>query len=214
MAAAQRKTEASILDGGAGKLIDRCAEAVAAADRVLGLAKTGAKAKIAEAGGMDAAQHVAHGLAWLATTVESLRQMQLWAGRLKDEGKFGEFEQLLLAAAIAEYGAQIAGGIPMSQLELIRPEALGVSRAEIRRFEDAVADLVSEGGAQVYKDPEGNVETILEPPGGEPRVTVQPPQSPSMNLGPPLQLNNPPFHVLPAVVPTKPPAPDFPQKAR
>ena len=74
--------------------------------------------------------------------------------------------------------------------------------------------LGSEGGAQVYKDPEGNVETILEPSGGEPRVTVQPPQSPSMNLGPPLQLENPPFHLPQAVVPAKPPAPDFPQKAR
>jgi hypothetical protein len=74
--------------------------------------------------------------------------------------------------------------------------------------------LGSEGGAQVYKDPEGNVESILDPPGGERRVTVQPPQSPSMNLGPPLQLDNPPFHVPQAVVPTKPPVPDFPQKAR
>ena len=74
--------------------------------------------------------------------------------------------------------------------------------------------LGSEGGAQVYKDPEGNVESILDPPGGERRVTVQPPQSPSTNLGPPLQLDNPPFHVPQAVVPAKPPAPDFPQKAR
>jgi len=74
--------------------------------------------------------------------------------------------------------------------------------------------LGSEGGAQVYKDPEGNVESILDPPGGERRVTVQPPQSPSMNLGPPLQLDNPPFHVPQAVVPAKPLVPDFPQKAR
>jgi len=74
--------------------------------------------------------------------------------------------------------------------------------------------LGSESGAQVYKNPEGNVETILEPPGGERRVTVQPPQSPSMNLGPPLQLDNPPFHVPQAVVPAKPLVPDFPQKAR
>ena len=66
----------------------------------------------------------------------------------------------------------------------------------------------------MYKDPEGNVESILDPLGGEPRVTVQPPQSPSMNLGPPLQLDNPPFHVPPAFVPTKPPVPEFPQKAR
>ena len=74
--------------------------------------------------------------------------------------------------------------------------------------------LGSEGGANVYKDPEGNVESVLDPPGGQRRVTVQPPPSPSMNLGPPLQLDNPPFHVPQAVVPAKPPAPDFPQKAR
>jgi hypothetical protein len=74
--------------------------------------------------------------------------------------------------------------------------------------------LGSEGGAQVYKDPEGNVDSILDPPGGERRVTVQPPQSSSMNLGPPLQLENPPFHLPQAIVPAKPPVPDFPQKAR
>jgi hypothetical protein len=74
--------------------------------------------------------------------------------------------------------------------------------------------LGSEGGAQVYKDPEGNVGTILDPPGGERRVTVQPPQSPSMNLGPPLQLHNPPPQLPSAPIPAHPPAPEFPQKAR
>ena len=87
------------------------------------------------------------------------------------------------------------------------PHALGVN-------ERLTQALGSEGGAQVYKDPEGNVETILDPPGGERRVTVQPPQSPSMNLGPPLQLHNPPFQLPPAVTPAHPPSPDFPQKAR
>jgi hypothetical protein len=74
--------------------------------------------------------------------------------------------------------------------------------------------LGSEGGAQVYKDPEGNVESVLDPPGGQRRVTVQPPPSPSMNLGPPLQLHNPPFRLPPAVTPAPPSSPDFPQKAR
>ena len=74
--------------------------------------------------------------------------------------------------------------------------------------------LGSEGGAHVYKDPEGNVESVLDPPGGQRRVTVQPPPSPSMNLGPPLQLHNPPFQVPPTVTPAHPSLPDFPQKAR
>ena len=74
--------------------------------------------------------------------------------------------------------------------------------------------LGSEGGVQVYKDPAGNVGTILDPPGGERRITVQPPQSPSMNLGPPLQLHNQPLQLPQAVPPTHPPSPSFPQKAR
>ena len=74
--------------------------------------------------------------------------------------------------------------------------------------------LGSEGGAHVYKDPEGNVESVLDPPGGQRRVTVQPPPSPSMNLGPPLQLHNPPFQLPPPVTPAHPSSPDFPQKAR
>ena len=74
--------------------------------------------------------------------------------------------------------------------------------------------LGSEGGVQVYKDPAGNVGTILDPPGGERRVTVQPPQSPSMNLGPPLQLHNQPLQLPQAVTPTLPSSPSFPQKAR
>lgn len=74
--------------------------------------------------------------------------------------------------------------------------------------------LGSDGGVQVYMDPDGNVGTIIDPPGGERHSTVQPPQSPSINLGPPLQLHNTPFQMPPAVTPTQPPAPEFPQKAR
>ncbi|WP_173044906.1 hypothetical protein [Nitrospira sp. KM1] len=74
--------------------------------------------------------------------------------------------------------------------------------------------LGSEGGVQVYKDADGNVGTVIDPPGGVRQGIVQPPPSPSMNLGPPLQLNAPKFPVPQPVTPTQPPAPDFPQKAR
>ena len=69
-------------------------------------------------------QHAAHALAWLATYVESLRQMAGWAGRLEDG--FGEIEQLILQIALGEYLTQIAGGIPMSQTEFARLSDLGV----------------------------------------------------------------------------------------
>ncbi|WP_296203834.1 acyl-CoA dehydrogenase family protein, partial [uncultured Hyphomicrobium sp.] len=151
MAAVELKSESDLLAAGPERLIARTAEVVEAADRILGLAKTGARARIKAVGGVDEAQHTAHGLAWLATTVEALRQMNLWAARLKDEGAFGEPEQLILLAAFAEYGAQIAGGIPMSQLEIIRPDALGVPRADVRKYEDAIADVVEAGSAESVK---------------------------------------------------------------
>ena len=155
MPVAPLKAEVSILAAGPARLIERCGEAVGSADRVLQAAKAGVRIKIQEAGGgavgMDNAQHAAHGLAWLATTVEGLRQMHSWASRMNGEGRFGEFEQLLLAAAFGEYAAQIAGGIPMSQVEIIRCDVLGVSKTELRRFEDSVADLVTEGGSEMVK---------------------------------------------------------------
>ncbi len=151
MAVAPLKAATNILAAGPGTLIERCGAAVTAADKVLAAAKASVRIKIQEAGGIDNAQHVAHGLAWLATAIEGLRQMHAWAARMSGEGRFGEFEQLLLAAAFGEYLAQIGGGIPMSQLEIIRTDALGVSKADIRRFEDSVADLVTEGGAETVK---------------------------------------------------------------
>ena len=151
MPIAQLKSVNDLINGGDDALLTRCAEAVDAADRILTLAKGGTRIKIQEMGGIDNAQHSAHGLAWLATTVEALRQMHGWARRLKDEGSFGEFERLILAVAFAEYGAQIAGGIPMNQGEIMRPDAMGVARADVRKYEDAVADLIEAGSAQTVK---------------------------------------------------------------
>jgi (2S)-methylsuccinyl-CoA dehydrogenase len=151
MTIAQLKAQSDVLASDPDRLIARTAEVVSAADRILALAKTGVRQRIQDAGGIDAAQHAAHGLAWLATTVESLRQLNVWAATLHSEGNFGEFEQLLLAAAFAEYGAQIAGGIPMSQVEIIRPEQLGIPRADIRRYEDAIADVVEAGSSESVK---------------------------------------------------------------
>ncbi|MCB6177653.1 acyl-CoA dehydrogenase family protein [Rhodobacter sp. Har01] len=72
-------------------------------------------------------QFAAHALAWLATYVESLRQLRAWAGRLAEAGSFGEIEALILQIGFGEYLAQIAGGIPMSQGETARLSDLGGS---------------------------------------------------------------------------------------
>ncbi len=75
-------------------------------------------------------QMAAHGLAWIATYVESLRQMQGWAERLQAEGKFGEVEQLVHQIAFGEYLWQLYGGIPISQGEMLRLQDLGLSQQD------------------------------------------------------------------------------------
>ncbi len=131
--------------------LEACAAAVTAAERLLHHAKAGTRAEVKAAGSVDAAQAAAHGLAWLATYVEALRQMLGWARRLSEAGRLSEIETLLLDVAFGEYLAQIAGGIPMSQGETVRVSALGVSREELRRFEDAVDPLVVRGSAPAVK---------------------------------------------------------------
>jgi (2S)-methylsuccinyl-CoA dehydrogenase len=129
----------------------RYAQAVAASERVLLVARSAVHTAVEGPAGLDGAQAPAHGLAWLATYVEALRQMLGWAERLSEQGRLGEMESALLAIAFGEYLAQIAGGIPMSQNEVVRLPALGVSRAELRRFEDETADLVEAGQSDALK---------------------------------------------------------------
>jgi (2S)-methylsuccinyl-CoA dehydrogenase len=75
---------------------------------------------------IEANQTAAHGLAWLATYVEALRQMQVWAEKLTENGTFGEMEQLIHQIAFGEYISQIYGGIPMNQGEMTRLSDLGL----------------------------------------------------------------------------------------
>ena len=70
---------------------------------------------------IDREQTAVHGFAWMATYVEALRQIRGWASRLDEAGEFGEAEALILRVAFGEYLAQLAGGIAMSQAEIVRP---------------------------------------------------------------------------------------------
>src|SRR5262245_53337914 len=108
--------------------------AVAAAETLEMRAKSGARDAIAAGGGVDQAQHAAHGFAWYATYFEALRQMQRWAEKLEGQGRFGAFEQLILRAAFGEYCAQIVGGIAMSQGEVVRPGDIGIAASDVARF--------------------------------------------------------------------------------
>lgn len=94
-------------------------------------------------------QSAAHGLSWIATYVESLRQMHGWADRLTADGKFGETEHLLLQIAFSEYLAQLRGGIPMSQNEITRLSDLGVSSSALDTPE--VDRLIATGNTQAAR---------------------------------------------------------------
>lgn len=76
---------------------------------------------------LDREQHIVHGLAWVATYAETLREVSDWARALSEAGKFGETEQLLSKLLAAEYAAQLAGGVPMTQVEIIRPADFGIA---------------------------------------------------------------------------------------
>jgi (2S)-methylsuccinyl-CoA dehydrogenase len=70
---------------------------------------------------IDEEQRATHGLAWVLTYVETLKETANWADRIAEEGKFGEIEQLLTQILFGEYLFQLGGGLPMTQLEMVRP---------------------------------------------------------------------------------------------
>jgi (2S)-methylsuccinyl-CoA dehydrogenase len=76
---------------------------------------------------LDREQRATHGLAWLATYVESVRQLAAYAERMQASDTLGEIEELLVRLGIGEYLAQVHGGIFMSQGEIVRPTDLGVA---------------------------------------------------------------------------------------
>jgi len=101
---------------------------------------------------IEANQTAAHGLAWLATYVESLRQMQNWASRLAEQGQFGEVEQLIHQIAFGEYLHQIAGGIQMNQGEMVRLQDLGLGWDALSGFQCAeVQALMARGNSQAAR---------------------------------------------------------------
>jgi (2S)-methylsuccinyl-CoA dehydrogenase len=70
---------------------------------------------------IDEEQRATHGLAWVLTYVETLKETANWAQRIAAEGRFGEVEQLLSQILFGEYLFQLGGGLPMTQLEIVRP---------------------------------------------------------------------------------------------
>ncbi len=126
-------TDTVLLDN----LADLSRASLAPVAALLATAKSSVKTLVSEGGRVSGGlieqhQTAAHGLAWLATYSEALHQMQAWADRLQADGTFGEVEALIHQIAFGEYLAQILGGIPMSQGEMLRLQDIGLSQDDMR----------------------------------------------------------------------------------
>jgi (2S)-methylsuccinyl-CoA dehydrogenase len=135
-------------------IIPLTGRALDAADAFLAAAKRKLAAAIAPGGRIDPAllearQFAAHGYAWMMTYVEALRQMRVWAERLELVGGLREQEALMLQMAFGEYLAQLLGGIPLSQVEAMRPHDLGLSEEDLAAFHrPEVVELVASGNSE------------------------------------------------------------------
>jgi (2S)-methylsuccinyl-CoA dehydrogenase len=152
--ALQRDTQAAPLLPDLLALTER---ALAPAAGLLAAAKRRLLAEVAPGGMLDAArleerQFAVHGYAWMATYVEALRQMRRWAGERERAGRLREREALMLQMAFGEYLAQLAGGIALSQGEILRPDDLGLDADDLRHFRSAeVAALIRHGNSEAVR---------------------------------------------------------------
>jgi (2S)-methylsuccinyl-CoA dehydrogenase len=131
------------------QILDQAGAALAAADRLQQRTRLAIGQMVGRDGKIQSElleqhQFAAHGFAWQTTCVEALRQALNWATRLNDTNEFGDVEHAIIRLGFAEYLAQLAGGIPMSQTEIIRPGDMGVGPDDVRAFlaDSAVAALM------------------------------------------------------------------------
>jgi (2S)-methylsuccinyl-CoA dehydrogenase len=145
--------ESVAIDG----LFDLTGPAVAATETLYDKARRALREAVDDGGRISTAllereQHMAHGLAWLATYAEALRQMADYAERMRGQSRLGETETLIVQAAFAEYLAQIAGGIPMNQAEFVRPSDFGLGADELAAFRSgAVETLIARGNTPAVR---------------------------------------------------------------
>jgi (2S)-methylsuccinyl-CoA dehydrogenase len=136
---------------------DLARQAQAAVETLLARAIAATRPLVSRDGRLDAAaleaeQHAVHGLAWLATYVEAVRQLASYAERMKAEGRFGETEDLLTRIGLGEYLAQAFGGIAMNQGEIVRPADFGLDDETVANLrKGAVAELIATGSTPNHR---------------------------------------------------------------
>jgi (2S)-methylsuccinyl-CoA dehydrogenase len=130
-------TAAETLTGGEApsvpELIPLLESAAEAAATLRDRAVEAVGAKVSSGGKIDGAalereERAAHGLAWVATYVEAIKQIAEYARRMEGDGRFGEIERLLTQIGASEYLGQLFGGVMMSQGEIVRMHELGLTK--------------------------------------------------------------------------------------
>jgi len=133
------------------ELVELCHGATTALDALLADAGAKVRERVVVEGQpiarlYDREQRATHGLAWLATYVEAVRQLAAYTERMVGAGSFGEIEEHVVRIALGEYLAQIIGGIPISQGELVRPSDMGLSPAQVAgRINRSIESLIASG---------------------------------------------------------------------
>jgi (2S)-methylsuccinyl-CoA dehydrogenase len=135
-------------------LDDLALEAQHAVEALLARATALLRLRLSEGGRLSAAaiereQHAAHGLAWLATYVEAIKELGGYARRMQADGRFGDAEGLMTRIGLGEYLAQIFGGMAMNQGEIVRLSDFGLSQAEIARLRAGAVEALIETGNTV-----------------------------------------------------------------
>jgi (2S)-methylsuccinyl-CoA dehydrogenase len=133
------------------ELVELGREAAAAADALLADAMARVRERVFVEGHsvarlFDREQRATHGLSWFATYVEAIRQLAAYAERTAGEGTLGEMEEHLVRIGLGEYLAQMIGGIPISQGEIVRPSDLGLTAAQVAaRINPMIEGLIASG---------------------------------------------------------------------
>ncbi|PWB66054.1 MAG: acyl-CoA dehydrogenase [Bradyrhizobiaceae bacterium] len=133
------------------ELVTTAREAAVAAEALLADATRAVRNRVTLEGRVsghlfDREQRATHGLAWFATYAEAVRQLAAYAERMRDAGKLGPIEKLIVRIGLGEYLAQMLGGIPISQGEMVRPGDFGLGPEEVAgRVTPAVEELIATG---------------------------------------------------------------------
>ena len=141
----------------AEELIALAREAASAAEGLAADAALAVRAKVTLEGRssnrlIDREQRATHGLAWIATYAQALRQLVAYAERMNKAGRFGEIEELLIRIGMGEYLAQMFGGIPMSQSEIVRPSDCGLSVGQVAaRLQGPAETLIAAGNTTAHR---------------------------------------------------------------